>query len=707
VRPRQRQGWRTALLASVLVACTSRGPATAGATVVCQTPGEDGPLGTQIARDPLGSIPALRRMLDASAADASGQPSPAHLYAMLADAYRITGDQTQGRIATDRGKAVLTGSDDEALRRRLLFDGLLMRANQGDTALASSEFEAASLRVPEDAPDAVCMLVNRGYLRQIMGRSREALSDLTRASRLARERGSESSRAIAAAMLSHLYAASGFPEEASQYAQEVMAYAADSADQRWLAEGQFRRGDVALLVQDYAGAEESFGKALALWKAIGFPADVQAAEQRLCATLARVPRRDDARDTCREAYRMALNIDAPPRAKAALGSLGELELRNGHPQEALGYLDRALAMNGVDMSRAREAEIYGLRGQARAQLGNFAGAFEDETRQLDWLQHSNLMASGLGQIAVTRAKFDAAIQEQQLLRASDAAKRAAQDASRHLLERSALMVGVLLVLGFAGVLLWVLRRRLSIERAARATEERIHTMSRVIGGISHDFNNQLTVLMQATGLLAMHRSLAGDAPAQKLLQAIRQAGAACAHVTAQLLSFSRQQNLKPEPVALGEFLTMLRSSLGHIAGAKVQVRCEVEEPEPVAFVDRRQLEAALLNLVGNARDALAEGGVVVIRAGRGAPDEVTIAVVDQGCGMPPDVLARATEPFFTTKPVGGGSGLGLSMVHGFATQSGGTLKLSSEPDVGTCAQLTLPAARSERNQPSVSATRSS
>jgi signal transduction histidine kinase len=109
-------------------------------------------------------------------------------------------------------------------------------------------------------------------------------------------------------------------------------------------------------------------------------------------------------------------------------------------------------------------------------------------------------------------------------------------------------------------------------------------------------------------------------------------------------------------------------------------------------VDERQLTAALLNLVGNARDAMPSGGVLWIRAQRCENHCVLISMVDNGCGMSPEVLARAIEPFYSTKPVGRGSGLGLSMVEGFATQSGGSLSLSSVLNGGTTVLLTLPAA---------------
>ena len=382
-------------------------------------------------------------------------------------------------------------------------------------------------------------------------------------------------------------------------------------------------------------------------------------------------------------------------AQAVQGSLGEVALHDGRPRDALELLNRALDGGPAQVDADLEAAFYGARSQARAQLGDYKGAFGDASTLLQSREHSHLLSRDLGEIAVTRTKFDAAMQEQQQLRAGDAARSAEQQATRRLFERSVMMLSLLPVLAMSVFLMWAQRRRQDIERAARSTEERMSTMSRVTGGIAHDFNNQLTVMMQASGLLANHASIASDPSAQSLLQAIRQAGAACAHVTAQMLSFSRQQNLHPEPVRLGAWLATLRPAIEHLAGPDVALRIEVAAPEPVAYVDPRQLEAALMNLVSNARDATPQGGAVLIRARAGGSDQVRIAVLDRGPGMSPQVLARATEPFFSTKPVGEGSGLGLSMVHGFATQSGGSLSLTSEAHRGTCAELILPATREQ------------
>jgi signal transduction histidine kinase len=652
----------------------------------------DGELGRQLDQDPVATLTKLKTLLALTPASGPQEPSPAHLDLLLADGYWNVGDVTAARAAVARGLAALTAADSEGLRRRLQLKGILLRGEQGELATATREYDVAAAQVPEDAPDLACVLIDRGYLRYRMGRMSEAASDLIRAYQLAGERGSDANRMLAATVLSMLYSKNGFREEALDYAREIVDYDEKSGNRRLLADGYYHRGDVSLGLGDLGAAETDFTQALALWKQVGFPLDVETAQHSLCQTLARIPKRADARAVCNEAYRMAVAVDDPETVKTVLGMLGQIEFNEAHPKEALHLLNRALANDGIDVNKPIEAGLYGLRGQVRAQLADPVGALEDTTVYLHWLQN-NLLVRNVGQIAVTRAKYEAAVNEQQLGRLRAESANAKLASSRQLLQMNVIVLVMVLLLSTALLSTWVRRRRRETERVAQAAEERLAAMGQVTGGIAHDFNNQLTVLQQATWLLSSHPSVTADARARELLSDIRQSGVACAEITAQMLSFARQQNLKPEPVALEEFLLTLRPTFEALAGGGIEIRIEIGTPAPVALVDVRQLTAALLNLVGNARDAMPGGGTLWIRAHVSAPQCVQISVVDSGCGMSEEVLARAIEPFYSTKPVGRGSGLGLSMVQGFATQSGGALSVSSVLNVGTTVQLTLPAAR--------------
>jgi signal transduction histidine kinase len=654
--------------------------------------GTDGALGRQLDQDPAGTIPKLKALLLQDATHAALPISPAHIDALLADGYWSVGDVTAARAAAAQGLAALNASDSEGLHRRLQLKAILLRGEQGELVTATREYDAAAAQVPEDAPDLACVLIDRGYLRYRMGRMSEAASDLIRAYQLAGEHGSIANRMLAATVLSMLYSKNGFREEALDYTREIIDYDEKSGNRRWLADGYYLRGDVSLGLGDLAAAETDFKRALVLWKQVGFPLDVETAQHSLCATFARIPNRADAREVCREAYRMAVAVEDPEIAKTVLGMLGQIEFNDGHPKEAIGLLNQALANDGIDINKPIEAGFYGLRGQVRAQLGDAVGALQDTNVYLHWLQN-NLLVRNVGQIAVTRAKYEAAINEQQLGRVRAESTSAKLASSRQLLEMNLIVLVLALLFSTALLGTWVRRRRQETERVAQAAEERLAAMGQVTGGIAHDFNNQLTVLQQATWLLSSHPAVAADARARELLTDIRQSGVACAEITAQMLSFARQQNLKPEPVALEQFLTTLRPTFETLAGSSITIKFELGSPPPVAMVDERQLTAALLNLVGNARDAMPEGGTLWMRAQQSDGQCVQISVVDSGCGMSPEVLARAIEPFYSTKPVGRGSGLGLSMVQGFATQSGGSLSVSSVPNVGTTVLLTLPAVR--------------
>ena len=233
-----------------------------------------------------------------------------------------------------------------------------------------------------------------------------------------------------------------------------------------------------------------------------------------------------------------------------------------------------------------------------------------------------------------------------------------------------------------------------------AEAARMEALGRLAGGIAHDFNNILQavqVRVQAADMMISDGSRAKEHLTQAVA-AVRRGAA----VTGRLLAFARRGDLSAEPVSptslLEETAAMLRPTLG----PQHPVNVDAGPDLPPISADRRQLEAVLVNLANNARDAMPGGGTVTLRAdSRTVPDPaapgsltpgayICIAVLDQGEGMPAEVLARVTEPFFTTKALGKGTGLGLAMARGFAEQSGGALQIKSEPQHGTTVALWLP-----------------
>jgi signal transduction histidine kinase len=234
--------------------------------------------------------------------------------------------------------------------------------------------------------------------------------------------------------------------------------------------------------------------------------------------------------------------------------------------------------------------------------------------------------------------------------------------------------------------------------------QKLESLGHLTGGVAHDFNNLLMVILANLDLVS--RNLPKDTPDRRLIDRATLAAERGAALTKRMLAFARRQELKPEAVNVTKLIdgstAILRSSLG--PGIDIEVELETELAP--ARVDPNQLELAILNLALNARDAMPQGGRLTIAARRlqvgadsvldvGAGEYVCISVTDTGTGMDEATLARAAEPFFTTKGVGKGTGLGLSIVFGLAAQSGGTARISSTPGVGTTVELWLPVAGKE------------
>ena len=216
--------------------------------------------------------------------------------------------------------------------------------------------------------------------------------------------------------------------------------------------------------------------------------------------------------------------------------------------------------------------------------------------------------------------------------------------------------------------------------------------------MAHDFNNLLTPVIGNLDLLR-RRTPEDDRRAHRLIDGGLQAASRAATLVQRLLAFARRQDLQPRPVAIAALLDGMSDMLARSLGPTIDVQLVSEPDLPAARVDPNQLELALLNLAINGRDAMSDGGPLRIEAsavdyaGKGPLQPgryVRIAVVDRGTGMDRDTLARAVEPFFSTKGIGKGTGLGLSMVHGLAAQLGGALLLSSKPGKGTTAEIYLP-----------------
>jgi CheY-like chemotaxis protein len=211
--------------------------------------------------------------------------------------------------------------------------------------------------------------------------------------------------------------------------------------------------------------------------------------------------------------------------------------------------------------------------------------------------------------------------------------------------------------------------------------------------VAHDFNNLLAVF--ANGLQVLERNVTPE-QRQRVLEGMRRAVARGTGLTRHLLAFTRRQPVNPEVIDLAAHLRGMREIFERSLRGDIGVTVQADDGLWPVEVDAGELELAMLNLCVNARDAMPDGGILTIAAcnvqetSGATSDFVKLTLSDNGCGMPPDVLARAFEPFFTTKDVGKGSGLGLPQVYGFAQQSGGRLTIDSTVGKGTQVTLLLP-----------------
>jgi signal transduction histidine kinase len=230
--------------------------------------------------------------------------------------------------------------------------------------------------------------------------------------------------------------------------------------------------------------------------------------------------------------------------------------------------------------------------------------------------------------------------------------------------------------------------------------QKMDAIGQLTGGVAHDFNNLLTPIVGSLDLVRRrHRD---DERTQRMIGGALQAAERAATLTQRLLAFARRQALQPRAVDIGALIDGIVDLIRRSLGPSIRVVLDVPRHLSRARVDPNQLELALLNLAINARDAMPGGGTLTLTVSDDVAGDrhplglkpggyVRLVASDTGVGMDRATLARATEPFFSTKGVGKGTGLGLSMIHGLAAQSGGTLSLSSAPGAGTSVELWLPA----------------
>ena len=272
--------------------------------------------------------------------------------------------------------------------------------------------------------------------------------------------------------------------------------------------------------------------------------------------------------------------------------------------------------------------------------------------------------------------------------------------------------------GIAGIILFseVITARKQVEQATIVNADQLRqtqkmeAIGQLTGGIAHDFNNILGIIIGNVEFL--RDSLAGNAEHAELASEILNTALTGADLTRRLLAFARKQALEPRPIDLKEYIPSLIVMLRRTLGETIRITTDIADDTGLTVADQAQIAEALLNLAINARDAMPHGGELRIAVANAhfdakqaaanadiAPgDYVMLSVSDTGTGMPTEVIERAFEPFFTTKPPGHGTGLGLSMIYGFARQSHGHVAIDTELGVGTTVRLCLPRAMGEEHR---------
>ncbi|WP_145479096.1 response regulator [Stenotrophomonas rhizophila] len=238
--------------------------------------------------------------------------------------------------------------------------------------------------------------------------------------------------------------------------------------------------------------------------------------------------------------------------------------------------------------------------------------------------------------------------------------------------------------------------------------QKMDSLGQLTGGIAHDFNNLLTTIISGLDMIEMAASSGKWDKASRYVDIATASAHRAAALTQRMLAFARKQPLDPQPFDVVARARSLEDMLRRSIGENIELELELGQEPLVAVADSNQFENVMLNLVINARDALAGQGLIRLRAGRvhierdhelSPGSYVSVKVIDNGSGIPLELRSKVFEPFFTTKPQGEGTGLGLSMTYGFARQSGGSARIASEPGEGTEVELLLPEGQQPAAEP--------
>ncbi len=475
---------------------------------------------------------------------------------------------------------------------------------------------------------------------------------------------------------------------------------------------ELRRGVAAVLVTEEALAAED-RSALTAWVAAQPTwSDLPFV---MLANGARGPRSARASEQLGDLGNVVM-LERPLHAEAMLGAIRsalKARQRQYEVRTAAATLEAAVAQRTAELDAARTSLEFALdaAGMGSWDLDLASGEIRRSVRhdeifgyvdpQPDWSVARLLAHVEPDQRDIVAAAFEAAPATGSLdiecaIRGADGTSRWITKKGRVRFDAEGRSVAL------TGVVTDVTTRKEADAQLAQA--QKMDAIGQLTGGVAHDFNNLLTPIVGSLDMV--RRRHKDDERTQRMVGGALQAAERAATLTQRLLAFARRQALQPKAVDIAALIDGLADLIRRSLGPTIKVVMEVPTGLPTARVDPNQLELALLNLAINARDAMPGGGQLRITVAGATVEErnatglsagryLRIQASDTGIGMDKATLARATEPFFSTKGVGKGTGLGLSMIHGLAAQSGGTLTLASEPGRGTTVELWLPATGEE------------
>ena len=377
-------------------------------------------------------------------------------------------------------------------------------------------------------------------------------------------------------------------------------------------------------------------------------------------------------------------VDSAPDAIVTIDDNRDIQWVNGAVDHVLGYSHAELLRQKLDilldpdnplLQALAQISFNSKSGKAISVVGRYkngkSGYFDVSLGH--WRADQRSFVTTIWRDVTERVEADAALRD-----ARDALQKSNEELEDRVEERTR-------------------EREIALQQLHES--QKMESIGQLTGGVAHDFNNLLAVILGSLSLL--RKAVPDDPRVSRLLDRAILGAERGATLTTRLLAFARRQELKVEFVALQKLIPETLDFLRHSVGPNVAVHVEISPEVCAVEVDANQLELALINLAVNARDAMPQGGSLTIACHNedngkkvGLPRDpfVCITIADTGEGMSAATLARAQEPFFTTKGVGKGTGLGLSMVQGFTAQSGGAMRIRSEPGNGTKVTLWLPRA---------------